>query len=432
MRGATLRAFAIVIALAAFLVVGAGEAFAATFIVDDDKFATPPSNCGGATPASDSIEDTVELAPPGSTINVCPGVYEEQVSFENPDDNNTTIRSLVRRAAVIKAPPTILLNLIDEKSIVHVNAATGVRILSFTITGPGPANCDSIHYGVWVENGGSAAIDDNHITDIRDEDPLSLDPPLSGCQNGVGIQVGRKYTDGPTTGSATITRNLIDRYQKNGMTIDNVGSSATILDNRVDGWGPTEAIAQNGIQISRGAFGNARDNEVSDNIYIGPAQAVASSTGFLLYGNADVIPVPDLSPAPGTTVADNLAYRNDDNIAAFGTEFARVLSNGVFNSTRFDGIYMGTDTANNRIEDNFLRGNEEHDCHDDSIGGGTAGSANFWNDNDGETENRPGLCEGAHGDDDDDEENDEDGDDDDHPHHNGDHDDEDEDDDDDD
>lgn len=427
--GRTLRALAVLAATASFLVVGAGQAFGATLIVDDDKFATPPSNCGGSTPTSDSIEDSVELAPPGSTINVCPGVYEEQVSFENPDDNDTTIRSLVRRAAVIKAPITIVANVIDEKSIVHVNAATGVRILSFTITGPGPGTCDSIRYGVWVENGGSATIDDNRIVDIRDNDPLSLDPPLSGCQNGVGIQVGRKYTDGPTTGTATITDNLIERYQKNGMTIDNVGSRGTIIGNRVDGWGPTEAIAQNGIQISRGAFGNARDNEVSDNIYIGPFQAVASSTGFLLYGNADEVPIPDLSPAPGTTVADNLVYRNDDNIAAFGTEFARVLSNGVFNSTRFDGIYMATDSANNRIEDNFLRGNEEHDCHDDSFGAGTAGTANFWHDNDAVTENREGLCEGADGDDDDDEENDEDGDDDDHPHHNGDHDDEDDDDD---
>jgi nitrous oxidase accessory protein NosD len=393
---------------------GAGQASAAvTVIVDDDGYATPPSNCGGATPASNSIEAAVEAAPAGATVNVCPGTYIEQVSFES-DDNGTTIRSIVSRAAIIKAPTTIATNLVDEKAIVHVNAATGIRILSFTITGPGPLNCDSIHYGVWVENGGSAQIDDNHITDIRDNDPASLDPPLSGCQNGVGIQVGRRYTDGPTSGTATITRNLIDRYQKNGMTVDNVGSSATIVGNTVRGWGPTKAIAQNGIQISRGAFGDVRNNDVSENIYTGPFVAVASSSGILLYGN----PV-DGSPATGTTVAGNYVHRNDDNIPAYGTAFSKILGNRLLYSTRFDGIYMGSDSANNRIQDNFLRNNTEHDCHDDSVGTGTAGTANNWINNDGLTENRPGLCIGARGDDDNDPEDDEDGADPNHVHHQG-------------
>lgn len=390
-----------------------GHAAVTTFIVDDDGYATPPSNCAGMTPAPTSIEAAVEAAPPGAVINVCPGTYTEQVSFE-PDDDGTTIRSIVRRAAIIKAPLTIVTNVVDEMAIVHVNGATGIRILSFSISGPGPGPCNSIHYGVWVENGGSAAIDDNHVVDIRDEDPVSLDPPLSGCQNGVGIQVGRKYFDGPTVGTATITNNLIDRYQKNGMTIDNSGSSATVVDNRVIGAGATPAIAQNGIQISRGAYANVRDNEVSDNIYTGPAMAVASSAGILLYGDEV-----DPSPAPGTTVAGNLVYRNDDNIPAYGTQFVRILANRALNSTRFDGIYMGVDTADNRIEDNFLRGNTEHDCHDDSTGpyNPPAFVANQWIDNDGQTENKPGLCRGGHGDDDDDAEDDEDGENHDHPHH---------------
>jgi nitrous oxidase accessory protein NosD len=406
----------ICVAVLAALWFGAGNASAAgpVLIVDNDGYASPPDNCGALTPAPTSIEAAVEAAPPGATINVCPGTYIEQVSFE-PDDNGTTIRSIVRRAAVIKAPLTIVTNIVDEQAIVHVNGATGIRILAFTITGPSPTPCNGIHYGVWVENNGSGTIDDNHITDIRDEDPASLDPPLSGCQNGVGIHVGRKYFDGPTVGAATITRNLIDRYQKNGMTVDNVGSSATIIGNRVKGWGPTPAIAQNGIQISRGAYGNVRNNEVSDNIYTGPAMAVASSAGILLYG----APPADPSPAPGTTVADNYVYRNDDNIPAYGTEFARILNNRVLDSTRFDGIYMGSDTSDNRIEDNFLRNNAEHDCHDDSTGPNSppAFVANFWINNDGLTENKPGLCRGAHGDDDNDAEDDEDGEDHDHVHH---------------
>ncbi len=387
---------------------GAGQAGAATLIVDKDGRAAPPANCGANTPAPNSIEAAVEAAPPGSTVNVCPGVYTEQVSFENPDDNTTTIRSLVRWAAVIKYPPTGPANPFDDKAVVHVNGATDVRILRFTITGPGPSICDSIRYGVWVENNGSATIDENHITEIRDTDPTSLDPPLSGCQNGTAVQVGRRYVDGPTTGRATITDNLIDRYQKNGITVDEVGSRALIMGNRVRGAGPTPVIAQNGIQISRGAFGYVRGNVVSDNLYTGPA--FASSSGILLYGNEEELPLPAPSPAPGTTVEDNRVFRNDDNIPAYGTELARIRDNVVLDAAVYDGIYMAEDSTNNRIVGNFLRRNNEHDCHDDSVGPGTGGTANWWIDNDGLTDNRGGaLCEN----DDDDDGDDDDGDDDD-------------------
>jgi hypothetical protein len=117
-------------------------------------------------------------------------------------------------------------------------------------------------------------------------------------------------------------------------------------------------------------------------------------------------------------VANNLVYRNDDNIPAYGTQSARILDNRALNSTRFDGIYMGDDTADNRIEGNFLRGNAEHDCHDDSVGPNPPAMVmNFWVNNDGQTENKPGLCVGAHGDDDNDAEDDEDGENHDHPHH---------------
>jgi nitrous oxidase accessory protein NosD len=408
------RFLLLIVGLLGAFFVGVGQAAAtggSTFIVDDDGFASPPSNCNSAMPTNNKIEAAVEAAPPYSTINVCPGTYEEQVSFET-DDDGTTIRSLVRRAAIIKAPATIVANLADEMSIVHVNSAYYIRILAFTIAGPGPGPCNTIHYGVWVENGGSATIDDNHVTDVRDQ-------PFSGCQNGTGIQVGRKYTDGPTQGIATITRNLIDDYQKNGITVDNGGSRATIEDNVVVGAGATPVIAQNGIQISRGAWGNVRENQVSDN---GPyaVPALASSSGILLYGNQDPM-VGDPSPAPGTTVANNVVFRNDDNIPAYGTQYARILYNQVTDSTFYDGIYMGSDSAENRIEGNFLRRNTEHDCHDDSNGTGTAGTANFWINNDGVTENRPGLCQGAHGDDDEDAEDDEDGEDHNHQHHNGNH-----------
>jgi CDGSH-type Zn-finger protein len=121
-------------------------------------------------------------------------------------------------------------------------------------------------------------------------------------------------------------------------------------------------------------------------------------------------------PAPGTTVASNTIVRNDDNISAQSTSETRILDNTLLDAVHYDGIYMSITTAENLIRGNFLRRNFEHDCHDDSVGTHTAGTANYWIANDGVTENKPGLCDGGHGDDDDDAENDEDGDNHDHVH----------------
>jgi hypothetical protein len=57
-----------------------------------------------------------------------------------------------------------------------------------------------------------------------------------------------------------------------------------------------------------------------------------------------------------------------------------------------DGIRVDAASNGNTIEQNVIRENGEHDAHDDSVGPGTAGTANFWINNKCETENRPELC----------------------------------------
>ena len=62
------------------------------------------------------------------------------------------------------------------------------------------------------------------------------------------------------------------------------------------------------------------------------------------------------------------------------------LDNGI---AAFDG------SANNTISFNKATGNVPVDCYDETVGSGTAGTANFWTKNMGNTQNRPGLCKRA-------------------------------------
>jgi parallel beta-helix repeat protein len=430
-----------------FVLAGSTPAFASTHWVNDDdpnggSYIPPGTSC--TNPGYPTVQSAVTAAAPGDRINVCAGTYVEQVTIPAGKDN-IELRSIGHWQAIIKAPPVMA----DPKAIVRVSGARNVTMLAFTITGPGGAPCDSLRYGVRVDNGGSANILGNHITDIRD----SLPPPaVSGCQNGVAVLVGRQFE--ATIGSARIIGNVIERYQKNGPTIDNAGSHAEIMHNRILGVGPTATIAQNGIQVSRGATADIQHNFVSGHLYT--PQTVAS-TGVLLFMSGEVLTqhntvtrndvgVDMFNPSGMTVTAYNLVRASTfDGIALFPATQSlvshnktgdnsgpgiglydsgqntvhnnvvkdnadsgilldnaddnivgnnEVMRNGAGDADTTDGIRVNILSADNTIRNNQLRTNVTHDCHDDSAGPGTSATANLWLSNHGGTENRPGLCNG--------------------------------------
>jgi parallel beta-helix repeat protein len=349
-------------------------------IVDDDH-----ADCPNAPYTT--IQQAVEAASPGSMIKVCRGTYVEQVTIMAGKDD-LTLFSEGDLQAVIKAP----LVMADPKAIVHIQGAQDVTLRHFTITGPGGGGCDSLRYGVRVDAGGSATITDNHITHIRDAIP-------SGCQNGVGVLIGRNFE--ATYGSGTIVHNLIDDYQKGGIVVDGLlppdgggflaptnapplVSRATVAYNEVDGIGPTAVIAQNGIQISRGAIANVHHNVVQNNIY---SPATTTGEGILLY---------QLSSSE-TTVNHNEVRNNTDGIALYTTSNVEVGWNHSHDNAPYDGLFADSDTTHNTIEHNLLKHNGEFDCDDISAGPYNAPAlvANPWIQDLGYTENRPGLCKHA-------------------------------------
>lgn len=401
------------LALAVGIGVAQNSDIFAQLVVDDDGKATF-NNCNAQAPTFMRIQDAVNAAPAGTTIRVCPGTYPEQVRVETAAKSNITLVSFVRFAAIIKAPPVV----VEPGDIVTIDNAQNVTLNGFTVSGPFPdvLFCSvELRSGVRVVGGGSANILRNRITEIR-----SASPAFRGCQNGLAVAVGRQFVG--ETGRANILDNLIDKYQKGGIYVDNVGSAAQIFENEIRGDGIQNVIAQNGIQISRGATADIRRNLITDHVYINPPLTIpdelTSATAVLIFG-------------AGAVNADrNTLRRNQDGFAVFTALLGNVaISNNTIiggissfpaalGTLNFgDGIYMNTDTANNRLLRNFLRDNAEHDCHDESAGPNNppANVANIWRGNDGRTENRPGLCRerGNGGDDQDDDDDDDDNDDDD-------------------
>jgi parallel beta-helix repeat protein len=237
-----------------------------------------------------------------ATINLN-GTFTEQVAV-------TTSFIILQKAsgattATIQAPA----NLTGSMDIVDVNGVTGVTISGLAIQGPSM----NLKAGIQVENGGSATISSNTITNIRE-----ADNNRSGNQSGIGVLIGGDTNGVFTPATANITGNAITTYQKGGIIVENTGSSATVSSNNVTGLGRTNGIAQNGIEVGFGATATVSSNTVSANIY-----GKASLTGFAA---ADILLY---QPGNGTTVSNNIVTSTDVGIWALDANSATISNNSV-------------------------------------------------------------------------------------------------------
>ncbi len=112
------------------------------------------------------------------------------------------------------------------------------------------------YFGV-VADGATVNVTDSDVHDIGND-------PFDGTQHGVGIY----FTNGA---SGDISGNSVSAYQKGGIVVNGDGTTATVTGNTVTGLGPVDFIAQNGIQVSRGAVATVRGNDISGNFYTGRA-----------------------------------------------------------------------------------------------------------------------------------------------------------------
>src|SRR5689334_4599894 len=136
----------------------------ATLFVDD----TPRPG------AFTSIQAAVNAAHKGDTIRVFPGTYTEQVTFSDAKDR-ITLTAVEPGKAVVKAPAALT----ATDGLIQIDGADDVTVRGFKLTGPG-----NLFAGVWVYHGGSAVIEDNTITNIRQD-------PLGAAQAGIGVVLGR-------------------------------------------------------------------------------------------------------------------------------------------------------------------------------------------------------------------------------------------------
>ena len=337
----------------------------------------------------DTIQAAVDAAAEtdgSDTVLVYPGTYREQVTIEGEELDGLTLRA-VSKQAVITAPSKVE----GDRALIEVSNAEGVLIDGFTITGPSA----ELDFGVLVEEGGSAVVRDNRITDIRSE-------PLSGVQTGVAVWVD-------TGATATVLDNTIARYQKAGIVALDEGTRLFAAGNKIEGAGPTDVIAQYGVQVAVGAEAVITDNRISGNAYTGEdadaAGVIAAEAGEVTMADNRLTDnefgVIGLDQAEPLTITGNdIRGSAQDGISLDGTDGALIGWNQVRDSGRDDirledssdntvvgnrstksdenGLTVTGESADNRILLNVFVGNGELDVFDDTTGDGTAGTDNTY------------------------------------------------------
>ena len=365
---------------------GAGAA-ASTLVVDKDKVQCPDA-------AFTSIQAAVNAAAPGDTVRVCADLYTEAVTVDKAlviEAKGGEPREMhcldlpappdPTRDAVVKSGPIAFQVLADGVTIdgfVIEPVATGVRG-GIGVSRLLVRNTLIENAAIGVSFGPSGAspsvLDSNCLRDLAIG--VNLRTPSSNVTvqrntfarnfQGVVVRQGsaditvdrnRSVEDGifalvfPSTRLA-ITRNTVLRSQDGAVAAIAVGGTMNSL------------IDRNTIT---GGLGNGIG-------FAGPGQGVPANVNILVSRNViDHMGLSGIRTTPDS-LQDSSILRN--------TSIENMI----------DGIRIeaGANTGN-RIDGNVIRGNSGLDCHDDTIGTGTSGTANVWTNDVGLTENPPGLC----------------------------------------
>lgn len=331
-------------------------------LVDDDKQECPDAGFS-------KIQAAVNAAAPGDTIQVCPGIYREQVEIAKP----LSLVGIERNGkdAVVVRPSNITVNtdLAGEPtaSIILVRHTSEVSIKNITVDGINNGLvCDSSFPtmdGIFFRNA-SGEIESVAVRNI-------LSPQACAFADGIDV-----FSTGERPQRVTIRNSSIHDYDLGGIFALGGGLSVSAIGNVVTGRGPTDLadFGQAGIQFAGGATGSIEENVVTNHITADPENIfVAHNIGvFELVGNTRIVrnivgtsnvgifvgAFPNIESnevvvqenTVSNTAITGIFVKGDDNVLKDNT----VTDSGLAKtrSSRRGGIFA--QGSNNRIQDNTI------------------------------------------------------------------------------
>ncbi len=386
-------------------------------VVDDDGVECPDADF---TTIQDAIDSGVRK------VRVCAGTYPENVVIG--PDAKVNLQGDGQGVTVITGVAG------SNGPIIDVLPGSKVNINDLTVDG-GSAMATGVDYGIlYVEASGK--IKNVEVANIRN---------ASGSAQGIGIAV-RSYTGAKA--KVTVEKCTVSNYTRVGVYGNGQGVRITVKKNTITGPVLPRVWAPNGIQISRGARAALKGNDVDNNPSPNPPGgagsgillfcagrtnvqnntvmnsdlgiAIADNNGATVRGNEVLdsgfdgislqfiglfygVPLgcdPAISPTENNVVKNNsidnsadsgISLANYDLASAPDTPNDNVVRQNEIDNSSGDGIHVW-DGKDNDFLGNKTTGSGNIDAVDNTVGGGTAGTANLWKNNDCTTSDPAGLC----------------------------------------
>jgi hypothetical protein len=327
-RAAGMARLLTALAAAALIVIAVpAVASANTAWVNNETPAKAPFN-SCANPGFSAIQ--AAIGSPTTVIHVCKGTYEEQLQIERALTITGEAGVNVKLPAV-PANSTTPCDAPEAQDLVAVCGKGVVKLSALTLEGrwTGAPNCAKEFFGVLVGGEADLVFTKSKILHAGAE-------PINGCQQGVAVQVGRNKTS--QVGVATLTSDVIEGYQKNGITVDGPGSKATI-GKTIISTVPQAGIAQNGIQVSTGAFGKITEATITGNECNLPS--VCGENGLTQTQSTGVLFAEE---AKGSTVSKSVINENDIGFYNYSvTEENKpqaTITGNTMENDRFEGVEL--------------------------------------------------------------------------------------------
>src|SRR4051812_22640662 len=312
-----------------------------------------------------SIQAAINSANPGDTIFIQNGTYAEQISITGK--TGLTIQGQSEAGVIITAPASILQNTSDattgrlQDALIAVSNSTNITIENLKVDGADRGNTiaggggGNDFVGIAVANS-TGTIDHVDVSGIRD--PLGVGGELSGVQHGNAIVISN------TVGSPlafTVSNSSVENYQKTAIIARN--TVVTLINNDIDGGGPHNIIAQNGIQLSSGSTGTVTGNHISG---IGFTPNTNEVVGVLVFDSHGSLNISG-NTFNGTHQNDAFTYLQDSTGVTVSGNTINNADAGIIDSGSTPPT-TGGNTYNGTPGDDLMVGGPGND-HIDGLGG---------------------------------------------------------------
>jgi hypothetical protein len=321
------------------LVLGVAPAFAATVAV---------GTCLPAKVSFDSLTDAVQGVPPGSTILVCPGVYQEQLVI----DKSLTLKGQTSGNSgypVIMPPPGGLVTnasglnvlsffgfgqLFAAQVVINSGATVTMTDIALDATGFNLPTCNPTVVAVLVQDA-SATLNHVSIKNQLETGP----PPCSASGNGAGV------VSQNDTAVATTIKVLNSNFLNVGQAFESDGGSntATVTNNTFVG---NSASNANAISILTGNS-TVQGNSISD-FFWPPAGLNSAAAGIGIF----------MECVSGGTVANNVIGSSQVGIFLQNVTCPPLNSNvAITGNTIYNAPIIGIDVGqtNGLVQGNDIR-----------------------------------------------------------------------------